>query len=86
MEDWKEYSEDYFRRVVDSFWEAYRADFENAMRNDTEKSIEESEDDLNNNASKIHIQDSQFQTKKSQMASHSADVGSQTKRRGHQSG
>ncbi len=58
MEDWKEYSEDYFRRVVNSFWEAYRADFENAMRNDKEKSTEESEDDLNNNASKIHIQDS----------------------------
>ena len=44
-------------RLVDSFWQAYKNDFINALRLDAEQSMEDGSD-LDNNVSEVRIQDS----------------------------
>lgn len=44
-------------KLVDSFWQAYKNDFINALRLDAEQSMEDGSD-LDNNLSEVRIQDS----------------------------
>lgn len=44
-------------RLVDSFWQAYKNDFMNALRLDAEQSMKDGSDS-DNNVSEIRIQDS----------------------------